>query len=513
MNPLHVQSRSQTPHAPPAPPLLLEEDVLEPELLLLELPDEELELEEVEPPPEEEEEEPPPEEEDVELEPDEPLEEPLDEDPLAEPPSSSNPVVGGGIAAEVSSACWSADGGSAPPAPVAHAVASITQGMRSRTMPHTAAPKDVFPVRRVGDDASRHRSPRRKREDPRALGVRAASRPPRTTLGRMTLLHSALTALLALSVAACSGAANEATSGPSTSTAPTTDATDGDANREGEEPADAGVAPTADSSTDADASTSPGSGLLPPSTPKNMILISQSTANGSAFFSSATAGFEPDVPPTSSACTSLIVAGCSVIDCNLAAPSPTGQSAPSAGTITFSGPASVDLGLMLTPTPQGRYEDAKREARVFAPGDLLSISAAGGDIPAFTGTVIAPSDIALISPKVVFPTKLVVDRTKDLATTWSGGGTSVVSVILATSRVTGGKPARGVYVSCEALASGGALTVPAAAVAKLEPTGTDVSGFVGINTYNESAIVAGSRTIALRASSSTTLAMFFETVN
>jgi hypothetical protein len=102
----------------------------------------------------------------------------------------------------------------------------------------------------------------------------------------------------------------------------------------------------------------------------------------------------------------------------------------------------------------------------------------------------------------------VVDRGIDLPLAWSGGGSSVVEVLLMTSRTLAGSPAHGVFVTCDALASSGAMAIPAAALAKLEPTSADVSGFVTVAAHHDASVIAGGRTILLRATSTATGGVF-----
>jgi hypothetical protein len=151
VNPLHVQLRSQTPQAPVPPPdeeVEDVDDVLDPELeeeldvepdapaLPLVDPDEEVdeEVDEVEP-------------EEVEPEELDPLEvtDP-DAPPLPCSSGRSNPLLpGNGMDAELSSPALP-EGVSEPAVPVAHAVTSITQGMRSRMVPCTWITCEVFPA-------------------------------------------------------------------------------------------------------------------------------------------------------------------------------------------------------------------------------------------------------------------------------------------------------------------------------------------------------------------------------
>lgn len=270
-----------------------------------------------------------------------------------------------------------------------------------------------------------------------------------------------------------------------------------------------------------DASTSPETSTLPaliaPAVVTDGILLTQATVDGTTFSSSASAFFTPISAPSPPAwCAPQAIAGCSVLDCDFsAAPTQPGTStAPSAGTITFGGPLLGALGISLDPSPPlGLYVTAQRKNRLFAPGDLLSVAASGGDVPAFSGTVTAPNDVFVTAPALGLLSTLSVDRSASFPVAWTGGGgTGVVSVTLSTSHVNGTTPVRAVYVSCAALATTGALTMPAAAVAKLEPTSTNIAGFVTVESRNDAAVAVGTRTVVLRAST-VTGGSAFTTVN
>jgi hypothetical protein len=93
-----------------------------------------------------------------------------------------------------------------------------------------------------------------------------------------------------------------------------------------------------------------------------------------------------------------------------------------------------------------------------ASGGTVTFAAAGGDLPAFTVEVEAPTLATLTAP-----TTAEVPRASDLAITWTGGSGTV--------RAHGGgwssTSDRRAVVHCEAPASAGALTVPAEALQAL----------------------------------------------
>ena len=93
-----------------------------------------------------------------------------------------------------------------------------------------------------------------------------------------------------------------------------------------------------------------------------------------------------------------------------------------------------------------------------AAGGTITFTATGGDLPAFTVEVEAPTLATLTAP-----TATEVPRASDLAITWTGGSGTVQALGGGWSPTSD----RRVAVECEAPASAGALTVPAEALQAL----------------------------------------------
>ena len=185
---------------------------------------------------------------------------------------------------------------------------------------------------------------------------------------------SPIAILLAAGLAACANTSREATMSP-----PQPDS--------GSPLADGSNTPDAapEASSVPDASDASASALIPPAVATNAVTLSQSTVDGSAFTSSASAVFTPMPVPTTTWCPPQTIDGCLVLDCDLTmVPDPL-SNAPNAGIIALAGPTLTPLGISLTPSgPHGLYTNVNREARLFAAGELLSVTASGGDVPAFS---------------------------------------------------------------------------------------------------------------------------------
>src|SRR5262249_7243863 len=104
-------------------------------------------------------------------------------------------------------------------------------------------------------------------------------------------------------------------------------------------------------------------------------------------------------------------------------------------------------------------------------GESLHLTASGGDVPAFTTNITAPTEVILQSP--IWPSPApTLDRSHDLTVTWSGGvSPDTVEVWIARRDV----------VTCHLPATDGRGVVPAAALQHLQGG----QGSLVLRTYNE----------------------------
>jgi hypothetical protein len=119
---------------------------------------------------------------------------------------------------------------------------------------------------------------------------------------------------------------------------------------------------------------------------------------------------------------------------------------------------------------------------LFAPGATLGVSAAGGTVPAFTGSVTAPAAL----PVVNFPATF--SRANGGTITWpSGNGDRMLMLVLSTSL--------DAAMVCEAPDSGSFTLTPAALA--IVPTMTEA--FVTIYRLKETVVTAGAWKVYVRA--------------
>lgn len=211
-------------------------------------------------------------------------------------------------------------------------------------------------------------------------------------------------------------------------------------------------------------------------------------ASASAVFTDAASG-----GATSSNCTVSKISGCEVTECDLGGTSASdGGSAtsPNAGTITLRGGSLPSEGWALEPTgANGAYAPVTSSSVVFVGGDNLTVSAAGGDVPAFADqSVKAPGDIELSAPTFDAQRRTTIDRTTDLTVAWSGSSGGSVTIDLGTTRVN----ERIVSARCVAEASAGSTEIPAAVLAKLdEADGSSVYGTIVVSPSAKTTFKAG----------------------
>ncbi|MFO0548897.1 MAG: hypothetical protein U0271_10945 [Polyangiaceae bacterium] len=134
-----------------------------------------------------------------------------------------------------------------------------------------------------------------------------------------------------------------------------------------------------------------------------------------------------------------------------------------AGTIEFSGGAQT---VALTPNAQNLYSGGNDTQHYFVDGDVVTISATGDAVPAFSSTLTAPDVVNLTSDQL----GAAIDSTSDLLVTWAAGPTEGSLTIMFgayTSDATGGTSHN---LTCVYDITAGSATVPAAAL-QLLPLG------------------------------------------
>ena len=149
------------------------------------------------------------------------------------------------------------------------------------------------------------------------------------------------------------------------------------------------------------------------------------------------------------------------------------KSAPSAGTLTLTGGVFGSKGSSVAPDNGGTYLYAS-PATIFAPGDTLGVSAAGGAIPAFPEqTVVATPTIVLTAPTAAAGGKMTIPTAQPLVVSWTGGQSGAKTVFVATALFTTGGAAS---TTCTWDASPGTGTGPSAALKPLAAANAETSG-------------------------------------
>lgn len=164
----------------------------------------------------------------------------------------------------------------------------------------------------------------------------------------------------------------------------------------------------------------------------------------------------------STGCSRIVDGPCAAYRCGPAGPITSTE----AGVITVTGTTPP---VTLEPSAVGQadpsYTEVESEAPFWAEGDVVTVSAAGGAVPAFETTLVAPTRATITAPDLAQP--VVVSRAAGLDLAWTvegQGGELAVSIGLS------GDPAY--QLVCGFPLDDGAATIPAAMLALLPP-GTD----------------------------------------
>jgi hypothetical protein len=201
---------------------------------------------------------------------------------------------------------------------------------------------------------------------------------------------------------------------------------------------------------------------------------------GSMYHGHAAAGFRDT--PLPSTCTTRATFGACTVFVGCPAFDPPAASSPQAGRLHLSlGTATVDI----DPQANGSYNEWSSDAAApFGPGDVLSVAAAGGDVPAFNASVVNPTPVHVDH----WGQGEAIDRHSPYVVHWTGASPGWVSVALRWGNISG-------EIRCSARASAGELVVPPEALS-MAPAATVEIDLVGVNVTTVS---AGKYTVQMSA--------------
>jgi hypothetical protein len=204
--------------------------------------------------------------------------------------------------------------------------------------------------------------------------------------------------------------------------------------------------------------------------------------NGKTFTTTAGASFRGPNQSTDGSCEIRSIGQCQVSTCAATA---VAARMPQAGQISVSN--GVKLSATLTPNSDGSYPTYS-DPGVLLPGlDNITISGSGGEVPAFSSTLVQPLALLVLSPVVDSGGQVTWARDVDQGLTFDRG-TSEVQLL-----VQGGS-APGISIGCAFPSEVGHALIPSAALQAL-PSDTVLSLF----TYRLRQITAGAYAIDLKA--------------
>ena len=169
---------------------------------------------------------------------------------------------------------------------------------------------------------------------------------------------------------------------------------------------------------------------------------------------------------------------------NKGCPSPPSGPGVSADTITIAnGASSAPMAPDTANANYIVYSYTSLPGLVWNPGDLVGVSAAGAEVPAFTGSVAFPEKATVTTPTATS----TIDRTTPLPVAWSGATTGVLRLTIL--------DASGAEASCDFTAGAGTGSIPTKILAPLAAG----SASIDVSTRNVANVVVGDWTVALVA--------------
>lgn len=174
-----------------------------------------------------------------------------------------------------------------------------------------------------------------------------------------------------------------------------------------------------------------------------------------------TAGFYENTAQAANGCTTTAIGACTIATCDPNADA-TPPPLPQAGIVFFSGGTLPEAGLGLVPQDGGVYGTAQHDSPLFAAGDMLQAKATGGDVPAFSGTVVGPAAVTLTAP-VADGGRHQIDTSSELPVAWTGGETGATVAV----QLVAFKGSTPISIGCRFDAAAGSGTVPKAVIAQL----------------------------------------------
>jgi hypothetical protein len=239
-------------------------------------------------------------------------------------------------------------------------------------------------------------------------------------------------------------------------------------------------------------------------------VTSRATAVATVFANSVSAGFF-DGPGNSYAlgCQREVVGACSVLLCDFtnggAATPPTGP-ATSAGTIAVGGTSpTFSVAYDAVTLQYGAVPAVPTDKLLFGGGDTITFTAAGGDVPAFAASVLAPAPITVTSP-VLPGDALSIDSSKDLVFAWTGSSVGRIAFNVRTTTSSATTTVSSSFVSCQFDVSTLTGTLPTALLQKLRKTDAATTATLGTDLSNTREVVAGDYSVHLAVGSVATKA-------
>jgi hypothetical protein len=211
-----------------------------------------------------------------------------------------------------------------------------------------------------------------------------------------------------------------------------------------------------------------------------VVELSRITAPPAAASYAAIAQFETTASASPAGCVGTVLGACCYETNPAATPTPA-----SAGAITIADGTTTLA--TLTP-PAYSASSATDSTLTWTGGTTLDITAAGATVDAFTASIVAPAQVAGLSPALT--SAITVPKSSDFVVSWTPGKLACLKISFGLTQGTG-LP----YISCAVDDSAGTLTVPASLLGMF----TAASGTAVLERIDGKHVLSGNADIGIAA--------------
>lgn len=171
-----------------------------------------------------------------------------------------------------------------------------------------------------------------------------------------------------------------------------------------------------------------GSGGDAPVTKGGSIYVSSAKIDTTSYYSVSASFYDHTGIDTSAgpgSCQRTDEGACTLYICDISGTLPNNGPLPTAGSIKVS---SSKTSVTIAPGADGSYASKSGQTLFWTGSDTVHVEASGAQIPAFSASTPAPSQLAITAPPMGPMVTITVDTSKDLTFTWTGTSAGQLNV-------------------------------------------------------------------------------------